>query len=261
MNAKRIDVLVIILLAELAVLYNFFAVGSFFGTAMLGLAAFTVPPVIYMALRHRKPWKKIILATLVFGGLFGFIFEFVQEANLAYTVLSTIFPKFVLFPIDNVIGHMLMALLTFTFYEHFLSESKSKAVSKRLGKVALIAAIVGVLLVIAYLLMPQLITFSYSYAILGLVAITPLFIYIYNHPVDSIRMVAMIPYFFILYLVVEMFAVDNSWWVYQAEYVGNVSLFRLNFPFEELFFWMFFYAATITAYYKIAVEKRSPHSH
>lgn len=257
MNAKRIDVLVLILLAELAVLYNFFAVGSFFGKAMFGLAAFTIPPVIYLALRHKKPWKKIILATLVFGGLFGFIFEFVQETNLAYTVLSTIFPKFVLLPIDNIIGHMLMALLTFTFYEHFLSESRSKVVPKRLGKIALIAGIVGVLLVIAYLFMPQLVSFSYSYAILGLVAIAPLVVYIYKHPTDSIRMVAMIPYFFILYLVVEMFAVDNGWWIYQAEYVGNVSLFRLNFPFEELFFWMFFYAATITTYYKIAVEKKS----
>ena len=73
-------------------------------------------------MKWKKNWKKIIISTLVFGGLFGFIFEFIAEFNHAYSVISTITPFkiFGVLPIDNVLGHMMMTMLTVVFYEHFV---------------------------------------------------------------------------------------------------------------------------------------------
>lgn len=44
-------------------------------------------------------------------------------------------------------------------------------------------------------------------------------------------------------------------WVYEGNnYIGWISLFNTSFPFEELFFWMMFYAASIVSYYELFID-------
>jgi hypothetical protein len=66
------------------------------------------------------------VATLVFGSLYGFYFEFIQEFSHGYTVTSMLMPfkLFGVLPIDNILGHTEMTLFTLTFYQHFISPNK-----------------------------------------------------------------------------------------------------------------------------------------
>jgi hypothetical protein len=48
-----------------------------------------------------------------------------------------------------------------------------------------------------------------------------------------------------------------GYWAYPGtQYIGSVTLFGTTFPFEELFFWMLFYAPTLVAFYELFVSNR-----
>ena len=62
-------------------------------------------------------------------------------------------------------------------------------------------------------------------------------------------------YFFSLYFFAELTAVNLNWWIYPGNnYIGWVTVFNTTFPFEEFFFWMMFYAATLISYYEVWVN-------
>jgi hypothetical protein len=255
-QSKKMDFLVLVLLMIMAYIYCRLTVNLYIGRGLFGGMVFSLPSVLYLSLRRPKPWKKIIVSTIIFGTLFGFFFEFIQEFNQSYAVIHAVFPKlFGVVPADNVLGHTMMALLTFTFYEHFISKQKTDTVSPRIKYSLLLAgvAIVGTLGL--YYIRPALLELRYSYAYLGCLAIIPPIIYAYRHPRSIGELTAMIPFFFVLYIVVELLAVKHSWWIYPGyTYIGHVTLFGATFPIEELLFWMLCYALALVSYYKIFVD-------
>jgi hypothetical protein len=257
LEAKRLDVLVLILLITMAFFYNTLVANTYLGKALLGGVVFIVPSIIYLGARQPKPWRKIFIATLIFGGLFGFFFEFIQEYTGTYLVVSRVFPKlFGILPPDNVLGHMMVACLTFTFYEHFVNRNSTATINPRMSKVAYASLGVVFAEISLYIVHPSLLAFHYSYAYLGLAAIVPIAYLLLSKPEYTRDILMMIPFFFLLYLAVEIIAVKYSWWIYPGYYyIGWVTLFDQTFPFEELFFWMFFYAAALISYYKLTIDR------
>jgi len=193
----------------------------------------------------------------VFGLLYGFFFEFIQEFNRAYSVESRILPRlFGVVPLDNILGHFMMSLLIFTFYEHFINPKTSNKISRYVWLPIVMASAASVIAVMLYYLNPNLIKLSYSYLIFGCIAVIPPIVLAYKNPRYAREFSLMIPYFFILFFVIEIIAVRHSWWIYPGDqYVGWVQLGDLRYPFEELLFWMLFYAATLVSYYKIFVDR------
>lgn len=257
LDAKRLDILVLVLLITAAFFYNTLVANTYLGKALLGGIVFIVPSIVYLGIREQKPWRKIFIATLIFGGLFGFFFEFIQEYSGTYLVISRVFPKlFGVLPPDNVLGHMMMACLTFTFYEHFINRHSTPVVAPKITKVSYITLAVVAAEIVIYFVRPSLLSFHYAYAYLGLLAIAPIAYLLLTKPHYARDILLMIPFFFLLYLAVEIIAVKYSWWIYPGHYyVGWVSLFDQTFPFEELFFWMFFYAAALISYYKLTIDR------
>ncbi len=248
--------LVISCLVAAGYLYNLLAAHTLAGKALIGAGALVCPSIAYLGYRRKKPWKKLLYATVIFGGLFGFFFEFIQEFNRSYSVISRIFPKILdTVPPDNVLGHMLMVLFMLTFYEHFINKHTSNRISPRIKYGALLGGICIAITLILFYTQPSLMRLDYPYAYLGLIAILPLFVYGYRHPKLAYQLVLMMPFFFYLYLLTEILAVRYSWWIYPgAHYIGHVQIFSESFPFEELFFWMLLYAPAVTAYYKIFMD-------
>ena len=90
---------------------------------------------------------------------------------------------------------------------------------------------------------------------MGIAAIIPTILFGITRPKFIKNMAETAIYFFFLYFIVEIFAVKLNYWIYPGDnYVGWISVFGTTFPFEELFFWMLFYAATLVAYYEIFVD-------
>jgi len=255
-SAKRSDLVLVVFLMAAGYGLSILLASPLFGKALLSCTLIAGPSIAYLLWQHQNLLKKLTLSTLIFGGLLGFGFEFVQEFNKSYSVVSRIFPKiFNVVPLDNVLGHMLMALLTLVFYEHFISERNSPRISPRVRYAVITFTALVALEIFLYFVFPDWLIYSYSYAWLGAIAILPLFLYIFMRPREAGKIMSVIPFFFLLYLATEILAVKYRWWIYpSAHYVGHVQLFDLTFPFEELFFWMLFYAPAIISYYKIFID-------
>jgi hypothetical protein len=253
--SKRTDLLVLLLLLAVVWLYSVLTAHIWLGKPLIVAVILGLSATAYMGSRAKKPWSKLLLGTLIFGLIAGFIFEFIQEAAGGYHMVSIVLPKmFGFLPPDNIIGHTLMTLTTLTFYEHFVNAEPSQRISPR-AKYALYPGLVlAVAIVVAYYVHRGWFQVPYSYAVMGsLAVIAPLGLAVLQ-PRYARDLSMMVPFFFLTYLIYELIAVKYSWWVYPAQYTGSVSLFDLRFPFEELLFWMLFYAAALTSYYKIYLD-------
>jgi len=257
MKGKVLDVCVLVLLLVVAAAYANLTKGLFIGRSVFFGFVFAVLPVIYLGLRQKKNWKKIIVATLIFGGLFGFIFEFVAEFNLAYSVISVVSPfkLFGVLPIDNIIGHMLMTMFTIVFYEHFIDREINKRISKNFLLALLPALCTITYIILAFYFHPSILKLGHPYFFMGLAAIVPTILLGIFQPKYIKNMAQTAIFFFCSYFMIEIFAVKLNYWIYPGDnYIGWVTVFNTSFPFEELFFWMIFYAATLVAYYEIFID-------
>lgn len=174
MTSKKTDVFVLIFFLLFGILYSVTTKDLFIGKPAFAFVIFTLFPAIYLGIREKKPWIKIIFSTFIFGVLFGFFFEFIAEFNKSYSVISRIFPKILgVVPIDNILGHTMMTLLTLVFYEHFISRKRNPKISYRSKYAVFISlfAITTVILLFKY--NPNLLRFDYSYSYMGLAAIIP----------------------------------------------------------------------------------------
>ena len=257
MSAKTIDVVVLIFLVLLGSLYTFLTRDLFIGKGLISAVVLAIPGVIYLGLRGKKHWKKIIISTLIFGALFGFIFEFIQEFNNSYHVVSSVFPKILgVVPLDNILGHIIMAFGTLVFYEHFVDRRKSSGISRHIYFVLLPTLFIIPLVLIVFFVNPELLKIPYPYLYAGVAAIIPTIILGFSRPAFVKDMAVTAIFFFFLYFIYEIFAVKYSWWIYPGNnYIGQVSIIGITYPFEELFFWMMFYAASLVSYYELFVDE------
>lgn len=257
LKGRRLDVVILMLLLGFGIFYAFATKDLFIGKSVFSGLVLTLLPTIYLGLRRPKNWTKIIIATLIFGGLFGFAFEFFAEFNKAYTVTSRIFPFkiFGVLPLDNVLGHMMMTLLTITFYEHFVGREVNHHVSRDLKFALLPGIFAAVVIVLIFLLNKESLHARYPYFYAGIAAIIPPIYLGFRKPQFIKNMAETAIYFFFLWFISELIAVKLGYWVYAGNnYVGWVTVFGITFPFEELFFWTLFYAASLVSYYELFID-------
>jgi hypothetical protein len=257
MRRKLTDFFVVTFLLFVATLYALYIPQNIiWGKSVICGFIYLAPSIIYLGLRAKKNWRKIFVFSLVFGALFGFIFEFIAQYNKAYAVISTLTPyKFLgVLPLDNIIGHFMMATMTFVFYEHFIEQKIGAKISKRINHAIFLGLGISILIIVLFLLhlLPHI---SYPYLVMGTLAILfPLSLAI-TQPRFIKNMSMMAIFFFFLYLLMEVVAVHNSWWIYPGgEYVGWVDFLGSHFPIEELLFWMLFYAATLISFYEYCMD-------
>jgi hypothetical protein len=257
-GSKRADFLFLLGLLVVIWAYGITFAHTILGKPVIVALILCLSGSVFLGLRQRKPWKKILIGALIFGVLAGFIFEFIQVSAGAYLMppTATILPKvFGFLALDNVAGHTLMAIFTFTFYEHFVNREQHDEVSPHMPFALYPAIAVAVALVVVHYMHPSALLIPYSYAYVGLAAIVLPIALVTVRPQYARDLIMMVPYFFFAYLLFEIIAVRYGWWVYPAKhYIGRISLFGASFPFEELFFWMLFYAASLTSFYKIYLD-------
>jgi len=220
---------------------------------------YLLPPSIYLILRGKKNFLKIFLAVIIFGLLFAFIFDFIQVLNNAYfTPAQELVIPWLIFgiePVDYLIGYMLMTLFIVVFYEHFLDDEKIKKLPNNFKNSLLAPFIVLVFIIATFFLKPVSLEIKYSYVILGLLAILPSVIHVFNKPRFLDKFLKLGSYFFFVWFLIEMVAIKNGYWLYHGQYyIGWVKFLGLEFPFEELFFWMMLYAVTIVSYYERFID-------
>jgi len=254
---KRVDVLVVLLILFIGFSLVWVLQGTYFSKPLIAWALFIVLPiVIYLSLRKSKPFRFIAMGTFLFGVVFALVLETMAELNGAWHVVDTVFTY--RFPggasLDAILGYLFMTLLTLVIYEHFIDSphiGKMKLSSRRVAVALLPSACIVILLFIFSTYAPNLISVNHLYLKAGIAAILPAIIIGFQNPKIYTKMAQIMPLFFLIYLAFEFLAVKFSWWTYPSgQYIGTVSLFGVSFPFEELFFWMLFYAGSLVVYYE-----------
>lgn len=255
-QGKEKDLFIVLALNFVGVIYFFLTRDTFFGKPLLVYASMVLPATTFLIRKKKMNWKRIIPATIVLGGVIGFTIDFISELTKTWTVIKLIFPYkiFGVAPIDNTLWFIMMTFYTLIFYEYFITHEKKKGLSKHF-KFLLIASVSVVFILIGiFLLKPSSLQITYPYLTLGIAAITLPVLMGFLKPKIFNKMLLIGIYFFFLYFTFEIIAVGNQFWVFNGKYIGTISFFGLVFPFEELFFWMMFYAPTLVAFYEEFVD-------
>ena len=256
-NNKFIDLIVVFVLLFVALDYAYITKDLFIGRSLFTGLVLVVPPVIYLGIRNNKNWKKLIIASVIFGCLFGFALSFYAEATKAWSTNDYIFGFRLLGvnTLEEVFGQGLMALYTFTFYEHFLDNEKERKVNRNYVVAMVIGSIGSILLVGIYLLQyPNKIQIPYAYIFAAVLAIIPLILVVYKNPHLINKFALLASFFFIVWFSSQYFAVLFNYWTYPGSYIGWIEILGVRYPLEEMFFWMLLYSPTIVAYYEATID-------
>lgn len=255
---KKIDILVLGLLLVVGIVYGNLTKNLFIGKSIITFSVFTILPTIYLSLRIKKNWKKILVSGAIFGILFGFIIDFFEEYNGGWDTVSLLIPLKILGvdPADNIIAFVEMTILTIVFYQHFIESRQSRKISKRALFATILSSCVIIVMLFLYFYNPSLLKVKYPYVYMGTLACILPIILAFKKPDLIKNMILTSVYFFILYFIIEIIALKNKFWVYHSNYIGWVSIFGLSFPFEEFFYWMMLYAICIVSYYEVFINDR-----
>lgn len=258
MRSKRNDFIVLMVLLFLSSVLVYFTKNTSYGNVAIFSVIFAVPPTIYLALRDEKNWKKIFISTFVFGVLFLFPFDLIAEYTRTWDTLSYIFSYHIAgveLTVDNLIWGMLMTMYTIIFYQHFVSRDKTSQISPRLVSAVILSIIVTCVIVAILFKYPTFFSWRYPYLVLGMLAILPPLVLGFRKPSYIPKMTTIMMYFSLFYFIQEIFGVTFHYWAYPGNnYIGWVNILGITFPFEELFFWMLWYAPTLISYYEIFVN-------
>lgn len=252
---------------DLAVLFSIMIISTLFlmnfdtvftKIPILLIAFFCIPPTLYLSLRKKKDWKKILASVFLVGLLVGFLFTFIAELTDAWYVSITLIPFriFEIYTFDDTICMILFVLLTTVFYQHFfkLGEQK-KGINKRFKYVIYFLIVVIPIIILTFKYNPSFFVKEYSYAIwVGIINVIMPVVFLLKKPSFLPNLILPLIYFFILYFVIEIFGVVFDLWLYHGSYIGLIRFFGVVYPIEELIFWMLLYTPAIIASYEVFVN-------
>lgn len=253
------DLLPILTCIAIGFLANLLLAGIIKNRGLLGMAILFGPAVWYMATRRPLPWRRIGLGSLLFGGFLGIFFETIQELSHGYHVTGTLLPHlYSTVPSDSIVAHVSMTASILIFYEQWFGHSHSPyGISERARYAALLTVTMAASAVILANIRPSALAISYPYALLGSIAVLPVFVLALRKPQFIRQLPALEIVFFALFALFELLALRAAWWVYPGgAYMSWLTVGGYQFPLEELLFWMLLYAAVIAAYYQVFLIPR-----
>lgn len=203
---------------------------------------FFVIPTIYLFLRKKKPIKEVLLGSLLIGSGLLLVFNIVASANKAWDELShqLIFNYriFGFMPADEPIWFFFLVLFILVFYEHFYEKDRVDKLSNKFKYIALPTIIAVILIVLVTFIDNSRLLFNYAYFISLIPAFIPIVYVIKKRPNLVMKFIKTGAFFFMLFLIYELTAVKLGQWYFPGQYMGWINIFGLEFPFEELLFWM-----------------------
>ena len=218
-----------------------------------------VLPTFYLFLRHKLNGTKILFGSLLAGLIIPLSLDFLSYFNNAWFVpqQQLLIPLriFNLNPIDELIWFFFIALYVITFYESFVDDEKILRLSKNFLKGCLFWISLSLVVLFIFFLTPELLKVRYPYLVLwAFFSYPPIFYLLYRKPKFIGKFALAVAFFFFVSLNFELTAVHLGQWGFSGEYIGTINLFGVTFPFEEFFYWVLLYPATIISYYELFVD-------
>lgn len=257
MNKKlTIDYLVFVLILIPLLVFPWFVDDPLYSNTLVWSLVLTIPTSIYLGIRKKKEWKKILAGSFVFGVLFGFILEFIANITNTWQEPVIFAPRILgVTTVQSVLFYPVMTFFILVFYDHFFNEEVSHGVSKNIFKAIIPSLFVITLLIYLFITEPLILNIPYAYLILGLLAIVIPIVHSIRKRKLFLRYVNLAFSLFILFFIVEVIGVMFGYWSFPGtDYLALITVFNQTFPVEEIIFWMFFYPATIASYYEEFID-------
>ncbi|MDO8729321.1 MAG: hypothetical protein Q7K26_05580 [bacterium] len=236
MQRKKIDFLVTVLLLVIGAVISFYFDPSNPIVYLLYLGI----PSLFLIIREKKNYKKILWGVGVFGALMGGVFDFVAKLNNAWIFTKPMFPNILIdgWLVENVLAYVFMTLFVIVFYEHFLDDERHARLSKSHSKIFLFLLLVIFIVFSLHTFNPIVLDISYFYLKAGLAAIVFPVLFAFFNPKIIKKFAPLAVFFFFVWLVSEYIGLHNGNWTFPAthQYLGSVNLLGVHFLLKKFSF-------------------------
>lgn len=223
-------------------------------TLLGSIFLFFVIPSVYLSFLLRRSVVKSLIFSVIAMLPVGIVIDYVIHLTHQWFVPS-IFPFriFGLVPIEDLIWGFFSIYFVLMFYEYFMeSHHERKIWHPRMKVFSLLFISILLLFLVLYLFAPRLLYIPYAYFWLCFILVLiPVVIEMIRRPILFPKVLTVGVYFFFFDIFYEITALKLGWWTFPGvHYIGLVSLFGVQFPFEEFFFWMLLFSTAILSYYE-----------
>lgn len=252
----RTDFLVVIAMVLIFIPIILFFKVNFLTSTILFFAV----PAFYLILRKPKQLKRLVAALLA-GMMVSFILDLLAEFNNAWSwapIGQLVFPNKILglIPIDVLIWYFFWILLSIVYYEHFFETKvfELEKISSKFKNAFIFFFLALVVIITLFIFTPEILKFRYIYLYIGIFGAIPLYYLIYKKPRLAGKLFKAGLFNIFLFLSFELTALTLDQWRFPGNYIGQIQLFGLIFPFEEFIFWIILGTPMILSYYEIFVD-------
>lgn len=216
-------------------------------------------PSLYLSVKNKNKIKKAFGFSFLVSIPVSIIIYTIARLDNAWYVPSTIFPFRLIntMTIEDFIWMFLSVYLVVIFYENFFMKKRDYELSKRMVWFFYIFIPLTLAVVFIYFLNSDFLNFPYAYLLLGIVIfLIPVVLFLIKNKKYIRNFFLTSLYIAPVFLIVELIGVKYGHWVFEgAHYIGWISLFNIQFPFEEFFFVIVLGAFAGLSYYEFFAEK------
>lgn len=214
-------------------------------------------PSIFFSLQRPRIIGKLAAFSLIFGGIFGFIVDYIMEVSGGwYTPHSSFDPFRILgvVSIDFIIWTVLYFFLVVLVYEICLdNEPKHALRSKRFPYFFRMALGALALFFVAFTLYPAALHISYFYFICGIIfCLIPIGAVLWKYPRLLAKFTLATTYFAVVALLNEITGLTFGHWAFPTftQHIGSVTIAGVALPLEEFVFWILLGGMATLAWYE-----------
>jgi hypothetical protein len=255
-SQHRVDFLVLGLLLIVAVILSFFFSVNF----LCSTALFLVAPALWISARSPQKILRALLFAFVFTIPFLIIVDHIAALDQAWHV-PTIFSFRLLgtIPLEDFFVGLSISYLLSIFYEHFYKKEVAPIFCKSMWSFVKISIVALCIFFLLFFFSPEHLFIPYAYLIVGtaLLIILPI-LFLFCFPSFFFRFCSAVLYFFPLLFAMEIIGLKLGHWSFPGtHFIGWVHLFGVQFPFEELLFWIILAPVSFFSYYEYFNNDRS----
>jgi len=248
MKKREGDILILFLFLALAACFVLY----FSVELVVSVLLFFGLPALWLSIQMPQRIAKSALFTLLFTLPFLFIIDHIATLDGAWHVPTQFsFRLFGTIPLEDLFIGLGVSYLLSLFYEYFFT-TQGKVLGKKMkyftGGVCFALCLFFSLLFFA----PAFLQISYAYIFLGIIfLVIPIVIFSLYSPKIFLSFLSAIPYFFIFFLAFEIVGLKLGHWSFPGtHFLGWVQFGTLQFPFEELLFWIILSPIAFFSYYE-----------
>ncbi len=196
-------------------------------------------PAIYISFRLPKYSRKCLIESSALSIPIVLTIDYIAHVSNAWYEYSSEIGIRVLdsFPIETFVWGFVYIYLIIISYEFFFDRSKINKMPRKFRKEILVLSLILFFFLAVLFLNNQLLIINNFYTYLSIGFLLFVLIGFYKHPKLFNKIIITEIYFFLPWIIHEIFSLESKHWIFRGTYLGSIQIFNYSFPLEE-FWWL-----------------------